>query len=148
MDSISITLKWAEEIAKKFGTQPIKSTIKRIITMATIYMQWLSRQEAPTDQGQLRWWISVEITDLRGSVFNTMKYWDYVHQGTGPHFPNVTAITGWANRHWISPWALAFSISKKGTKANPYFDRATEKWESKVNEIADREMQNLVTSLN
>ena len=54
-------------------------------------------------------------------------YGEAVENGTRPHFPPVDALTNWANRKGINPYALAFSISKKGTKAHPYFKPGIEK---------------------
>lgn len=46
-----------------------------------------------------------------------------VETGSKPHMPPVDAITAWAEAKGINPWALAMSIKKKGTQANPFVQR-------------------------
>lgn len=46
-----------------------------------------------------------------------------VETGSKPHMPPVDAITAWAESKGINPWALAKSIKKKGTQANPFVQR-------------------------
>lgn len=64
------------------------------------------------------------VSDMKGSLISGVAYGAYVESGTRPHFPPISAITPWANQMGIPPWALAISISKKGTAANPFASRA------------------------
>jgi hypothetical protein len=50
----------------------------------------------------------------------------FVHNGTKPHWAPVGALRGWAQRHGINPFALQRSIARKGTKPNPWFEKAVE----------------------
>ena len=149
MSNIDINIKWIEEIVKKFGTSSFKNHLNDTIQKITIFLQWESIKEAPVwVWWQLRSWIQTEFSDLQGRVYNAMKYWDYVHQWTKPHFPPIKAIEQWARIKWLSPYAVAWSIFRKWTKANPYFDRALQKNESKINQITNQEMQKFINQLN
>lgn len=82
------------------------------------------KEEAPVFRGKLR--ESVKARLHRGELFVEVgaPYASFVNFGTRPHFPPVRAITPWAQAHGIEPWALAVHISRHGTKANPFIDRA------------------------
>lgn len=53
-------------------------------------------------------------------------YGVYVEKGTRPHFPPIAAITPWAKRKGISPFLVARSIARKGTKAKPFMAPAAQ----------------------
>lgn len=44
------------------------------------------------------------------------KYATYVEHGTPPHFPPISALQGWADRHGIPVWAVARKIARDGTE--------------------------------
>jgi len=49
-----------------------------------------------------------------------------VHEGTRPHMPPVDSLKAWAKKFLGSEklaWAVAFAISKRGTKATKYLER-------------------------
>lgn len=81
----------------------------------------------------------VDISDLKNSIVperESVGHWlvrvdvEYgaaVEYGGKAHMPPVKAITPWAERHGIDPWALAISISRKGTKRQPFLTPAAEK---------------------
>lgn len=61
----------------------------------------------------------------RGIVATGEKYGIFVEKGTGPHFPPVAPLERWAHLKLGAPagagFAIARKISKKGTKAQPFF---------------------------
>ena len=65
-------------------------------------------------------------------------YWRYVGNGRGPGgMPPVDSIRAWVERAGIdaSPWAIAKSIAKKGTRAHQrgdknIFETSIDKWEA------------------
>ncbi len=77
-----------------------------------------------SDTGKLKQGFTIDVTRKDGvqtlSIYNSEDYGDYVNYGTIPHMPPVDAITPWANRKGIEPWALAMSIKKFGTKPHRY----------------------------
>lgn len=44
------------------------------------------------------------------------KYAIFVERGTAPHFPPISALQGWADRHGIPVWAVALKIAREGTE--------------------------------
>lgn len=128
--SVSVQLTHnGEDVAKYIGKmdtalgQGISSGIKK----ATLLMERESAIEAPADTGRLRGGISSTFTESTGTVFSTSNYAKAVHQGQRPHSMDADLLKGWAKRKGLNPYAVAHSIRKKGTKANPFFKRALEK---------------------
>lgn len=44
------------------------------------------------------------------------KYAAAMEYGTKPHFPPISALQGWADRHGIPVWAVARKIARDGTE--------------------------------
>lgn len=57
-------------------------------------------------------------------VGNPLKYAADVNDGRGPHTPNWDSLDRWAKFKGIPTYPVYRSIKKKGTKANPFVDRA------------------------
>lgn len=146
MVNLTVNLIWVEEIARKFGTAPIRETLEIAIKKSMFYTQAEAIKETPVDQWWLRNAYDTEYSNLKGRLFNKKVYAWWVHDGTRPHFPPISSIEWWARRKGISPWAVARSISKRGTKANPFMDRTVEKVKSGVDKIFDQEIQTLISS--
>lgn len=94
-------------------------------------------------------WKQITI-DVLGNTFYTA----YVHEGTKPHFPPVQKIAQWVARKGVGSgkfaknksykelseskeiqriaWAIAISISKKGTKGIKFFNIAWKQAQSQV----------------
>lgn len=80
-----------------------------------------------------------QVLELRQSARSkNFPYHLAVRKGTKPHFPPPEALIPWVKKKWGIPntpaylargaaFVLARSIAKKGTKANPYDDRAIKK---------------------
>ena len=111
--------------------------LKGYIQEATELVRDEGRKEAPTDLGKMRdshvaivdpapipQWGRMEVQAVSSK---NAPYPIFVHEGTKPHFPPIEAIRGWAERHGIPPFALAMSIARKGTKANPWLERTVKK---------------------
>jgi HK97 gp10 family phage protein len=110
---------------KKFptiATRNINTAIRKTLTS----IERDARQNAPKDQGGLKANWRVEIGTLKGSLESGQDYALYVHDGTRPHMPPISAVTPWANRHGIPPFLVARSIARHGTKANPFLYKALE----------------------
>lgn len=72
------------------------------------------------------------VAESMAIVGPTSKYAIFINNGTKPHMPPVDAITKWAESKGIEPWAVAMSIKKKGTKANPFVQRTFDKTSPEV----------------
>ncbi len=101
---------------------------------ATAYMHREAVDNAPRSNGDLRQKIKMNVDDRRltGEVDSNAEYSAAVENGRKPHMPPVNAsLKDWAHKHNIDPWALAMSIKKKGTKAQPFMYPAWDKAQSK-----------------
>jgi HK97 gp10 family phage protein len=142
--TIDITIKNADQVAKYFETRPaeVKSELNRALTRSALIIQRMARQEAPVDMSRLR--NSIAIQPLGGfgiAVTPKANYSVAVHEGSRPHWVPIKSLEGWARRHGFeSAWPLAYAISRRGTKANPYMDRAAAKGTDDV----QREFDNAV----
>jgi hypothetical protein len=86
--------------------------------------------------------ISSRITgggaSLVGEIGPSVRYGLFVERGTRPHWPPVAAVSGWARRHGISPFLVARSIARKGTRAQPFMGPALERNRDRINAIFAR----------
>lgn len=120
-----------ESIQSEFGKFPdnIAKFIQQAGSAAALEIEGQAKKFAPVDTGRLRASIgtSIGITNrLQAIVQTNVNYAAYVHEGTKPHFPPISALEGWASRHGVSARAVAKSIARKGTKAQPFMRRAVE----------------------
>ena len=91
---------------------------------------------APKDTGALRRSIRIDRRFAKAKTAGGVRsgiavvvrspYGLFVHEGTKPHMPPVSALRGWASRKGMSPWAVAYGIKRKGTKAQPFLKRAAD----------------------
>ena len=112
------------------NAQPL---VKSMLKNSVIEIQRNTRELAPHDTGALQRSILAEEEYPTSKVIVNSPYGAAMEYGTRPHFPPIDAITKWANKKGINPYALAFSISKKGTKAHPYFQPGIEKSKPYIN---------------
>ena len=104
-----------------------------------------ARRDAPRDLGKLAkshtWTVDPAEPPTWGRVdVNAVgpkgaPYPLFVHEGTRPHFPPVDAITPWAERHGIPPFALALAIARHGTRANPWLQRTVDSLRSRLRNL-------------
>lgn len=105
------------EISEKYVNLAISRSLLRILGKV--------KTEAPFGMaGLLRDNWQLTTGRFEGRMTSLASYAQYVEFGTGPHMPPVDVLTPWANKRGINPWALAMSIKKKGTKANPFLQRS------------------------
>lgn len=102
-----------------------------------------AREIAPKDLGTLRNSITFKPVRAKGrmprgiKIMATAPYAIYVHgdpnkkyrqsppfNRTKPHYPPVSALTGWAERKGLNPYAVAASIAEKGTPIIPFLKMA------------------------
>lgn len=92
------------------------------------------KQQAPVGvTGNLRDNWRVDIGRFEGALRSMAPYALAVHQGTGPHVVSGETLKKWAARKGLNPWAVAKSIAKKGTKANPFLQRSVQIEQENVN---------------
>lgn len=134
---ISIKVENLDVIQRGFarGAVEMAPLIKDGLIEAGTEIVKTERGEAPHDTGNLQRQIGFEFQPFKISVTPNANYSAPVHEGSRPHMPPVEALKSWAKKRGINPWALARSMEKKGTKANPFVTRTAEKIEDKINKI-------------
>lgn len=116
--------------------------IKRAVAEATLLVWARSAGKTPTWRGELRRAMSYSVSGFKGVVENRLKYAVAVHDGTKPHgIPKSvrndpgSSFSLWAREHGISPFVLARSIKRKGTKKQPWMKDVFETEKSKILKI-------------
>lgn len=108
-----------------------------------------AKQHVPpnVDTGQLESSIHTFPGRLQAEVKPTAKYAIYVHEGRKPGrmppWREGTPLNAWARRHSIPPFMAARAIARKGTKGNPFMDKAYEE----VKPIAERGARDTLTDI-
>lgn len=90
------------------------------------------------------------IGPLKGGIKINLDYGVYVHEGTRPHWPPYkegTPLGRWAKQKGINPYLVARSISRKGTKANPFFKKGIDKAQSNINLYFKKALQKITEEL-
>ena len=116
----------------------VRDELVGAMTKSAIMVQGDARILVPVDTGRLRNSIAYEVQPTGDGVVakvgTGVVYARYVEEGTAPHFPPVSAVAGWANRHGIEPFLVARAIARHGTKARPYLKPALQKNLAAINE--------------
>lgn len=148
--NLRVEITGIKELQAAFLQSPTIATteINTAIKKSILLMKTAATKYAPVDLGFLRNSGMVsEFSNMKGVLKNTAPYAIYVHDGTLPHWPNITAITPWAERHGIVPFVLARSIADKGTKANPFFKKAIDESNTQVQNSFTVALANIVNKL-
>jgi len=140
LDALKAAFRDSPRIAAKHLNTAIKQGVFTLLANA--------RRDAPVDQGFLRgagMVTSFEI--LKGTLENKAPYAVYVHEGTRPHYPPLSAIKGWADRHGVSPFLVQRSIARKGTKAKPFFSNSIQASQADITRFFSQAGQNILKDL-
>jgi hypothetical protein len=133
MARLEIEVRNLDRIREYFQKSPVTVTIEltKAIRGSAVLVERYGKQEAPVDRGELRSSIRPRFMHLAVAIGPHAKYAVPVHEGSKPHWPPIKAFTGkeesldlWARRHGVSAFAVARSIARKGTKPNPFMERA------------------------
>lgn len=89
--------------------------------------------EALVDTNELIQGIHYDIAQTSRGLESTIQpsekaqgYAAALEYGSRPHWPPISALQGWADRHGIPVWAVARKIAREGTEARPYWQPAYE----------------------
>lgn len=114
---------WAAYVGSE-GKNIVRTHINLALKNAAGIVQRREYKEAPNGvTGGLTKSVRQIVTEVAAMIGPTAKYAVFIEKGTKPHMPPIDAITPWAEAKGINPWALAMSIKKKGTVANPFVKR-------------------------
>lgn len=139
MSQFIIKVKGLKELQAKFENlegEKFKNQMKRTMLVATGKIKTRARELVPVDRGVLRRSIRddvrYKIRELKGIIEAKEQYASSVEHGTRPHFPPVSALSSWARKRGINPYALAVAISRRGTKPQPFMIPAFEELKEKI----------------
>lgn len=127
--SVQVQIKGFDALVKQMEKYPAISEkhIDTAIRRSLVRILGQEKQQAPVGvTGNLRDNWKIDITRFAGSLRSNAPYSIAVHMGTGPHKVSGETLKAWAARKGLNPWAVAKSIAKKGTKANPFLKRSIE----------------------
>jgi len=118
---------------------------------ATLLVTRDAKRFAPVDTGRLRASIIPEVrvsgpTQIQGVVGSNVEYAPFVELGTKPHWPPVGALEVWARRHGTSAFLVARAISRRGTKAVKYLERAFDQNISRIVGYIDAAVKSIIRS--
>jgi hypothetical protein len=143
VDGLNRLQKLAEqypETSEKYINAAITTSLTRILGAEKV--------EAPFGvSGVLRDNWRITPGRFTGTLESLAPYAAAVHEGTAPHMVPVDAITPWANKKGLNPWAVAKSIAKKGTKANPFLQRAVDSVEDGISIDFEKALQSTLDEL-
>ena len=144
---ITIDLKQYEDITKRVWRVVVDKLIQRWIRKSILFFERELKIETPVDTWKLRNTYKQEYGKNFWKVLNYSKYWYDLHEWTPPHKVPISVIEWWAKRHGVSPYAVAKSIAKNGTKARLWITKTLEKYQGEPQKIFDEEVQNLLSKL-
>lgn len=115
------------DIPDKFELKKeISDKAKKVLFLSMNKLQELAVQKAPVDTGMLKRSINLfpyteGYTEYK--LIASTEYAAAIEYGTSPHYPPTTPIKGWSRRVLGDEnlaYAVAGSIAKSGTSAQPY----------------------------
>lgn len=128
--------------------------VAKAITKSLIRIQDSAKRNGPFGTtGQLRQNWNLKIGRFEGALSSGAKangfpYGTAVEFGTAPHAMMVNEpFKLWARRKGLNPYAVANSIKKKGTKANPFFDKSVSEQEEAVNREFDQAINDILEEI-
>ena len=89
----------------------------------------------------------LKVGRFEGFLKSRTPYAMGVHEGTPPHYVSPSELKSWAEKRGLNPYAVAHSIAKKGTMANPFFQRAVDLTEDSVNKEFDFALDAIVKEM-
>jgi len=102
-------------------------------------VSWQNKQVGGVDRGDLRSSITPEVTTrgdvVIGIVGSKLEYAPHVEYDCRKHFPPISALTLWAERHHTSAYLVAISIARKGTIGKKYIRNAIEKKRQTIHDL-------------
>lgn len=127
--SVQLEIKGFDRLMKQVEKYPALSEkhVGAAINRSLVRILGQEKQQAPVGvTGNMRDNWRIDIGRFTGTLKSNAPYSMAVHQGTGPHYVSGETLKAWAARKGLNPWAVAASIRKHGTKANPFLQRSVQ----------------------
>lgn len=155
MNSLDIDIdKRAVERAMKRAPGVTKRKLNAWITRTAFMAQREGKQEVPpnVDTGELESSIQTTFGNFKATTRPTAKYAIWIHRGRKagsrmPPFQEGSNLYRWATKRGMPPFVVARSIAAKGTKANPFMDKAYRKVKPNAERDAKRMLAEIVREI-
>lgn len=146
---IELEIKNLDRLKAKMDQFPAiaEKHINRAIARALNRIFGEEKLQAPVDTAMLRDNWKVDIGRFEGSFRSNAPYALAVHNGTRPHPVAAKSLEAWARKRGLNPWAVAKSIAKNGTKANPFLKRAVDLQKDNVNKEFATALENITAEI-
>ena len=144
--NVSLKIVGAKEIAKKlqtFGELDLKNAREKWLKESAILIEWEAKKEAPVDKGILRKYIRSKVYTDYAMIYNNIAYALYVHEGTKAHLIKPKERKGLFRKGVSHP---VKSVRHPWTKANPFFTRALENSQSRIQKRFSEIINTLITT--
>lgn len=124
------------------------------VTAAGRRVEAAARTYAPVDTGRLRASLKTETRRERGpagdqaaaAVGSSLAYAAAVERGTPPHWISVRRVTAWAVRRGINPYAVQRTTARRGTRPQPFLERALDEQAARLAAEVERVVAKLCSS--
>lgn len=148
-NKIEIQINGLDQLFKKLNNYPAVSEphVNKAINRSLVRILGQEKQQAPVFTGNLRDNWKIDLDRFQGALRSNAPYSMAVHFGSRPHMPPISAITPWALKKGLNPWAVAKSIAKNGTKANPFLQKAVDLERDNVNKEFKEALDNIARDL-
>ncbi len=144
--SIRIDGNLKKKIAQLSEKEPFR--VKVALQKSVRLLQQKAEREVPVWSGDLKKGHHARVNNMRGVMWNDTSYAVGVHEGRPPHRvkgvnnPN-SSFYRWCEDKGLVPFAVAKSIAKKGTRAQPWMKKTFRTSERKIIRIFEREIHKL-----
>ena len=130
----------SEEVAKI-----VTANINDGIRKSLVYLWGQEKQEAPFGVvGNLKDGWDINIGVMEGTFKSKTSYGFFVENGSSPHSAPIIALQPWADKKGIPVGALWMSIKQKGTKANPFLERAVDNSKEAITKIMNESIDDIL----
>ena len=104
------------------------------------------KEEAPVKTGNLRRTIQLDYRPIQASIYPTVKYALPVHEGSRPHVivPVRKKVLAFKSG---GKMIFAKRVNHPGNKPNPFVERTVSKTSSKVNDLFNKCLDNIINLL-
>jgi hypothetical protein len=117
--------KQVQQIASKYPAVAEKHINKGIAKIFVKILDGVTKNAPFGVTGHLRDNWESTIGGFQGKLKSKQEYSGSVEYGTRPHAVSGASLKDWAQRRGLNPYAVAKSIAKKGTRANPFLKKTT-----------------------
>ncbi len=143
MSQSTIKIEGFDRLQKKMemltGTG-LQRQLERAMDVSMRLVRTTARDLVPVDTGALRRSIQYNVVSslrsgVKGEIGPREPYGADVEFGTKPHKVSAVALSSWAKKKGLNPYAIAKGIERKGTKAHPFMYPAVDRSIEAVKDI-------------